>query len=384
MPVISSELQGFDNAFEQEIYESLIQVLNRQPDPYVVCGNCNISLHDQGSLETDGIVISPYGVFTIEAKNYRGKVERGENTPLSIRDQWGKPISVPSNKNFYTQASKQAKQLKSFFEELGASGVVTKSLLVFPNGNSFDVPNRDRDYRGITDVYVGTIDEIPNVVRSFHPSGQTYLSKQIQQVLLKAIRDGAGKLTSAERNLLSSLKKANGEEPRPEPRKPSRPAQPENRPQYQPRSTRRTGCGGSCLKWGAGLTLAVFLIILCCWVSIIASWFTEFNLLSTPSGGARQEEPAQAPGSLWQAPGLDNSPSGQALQLEGCVTVSALNVRTGPSADYRITGSLEKGECTLFSGRNEKGSWGKTSTGWVALNYIQMDGEVMDLPIDKP
>ena len=46
---------------------------------------------------------------------------------------------------------------------------------------------------------------------------------------------------------------------------------------------------------------------------------------------------------------------------------SGLNVRTGPSTSYRIK-KLYKNR-TVFDTNEIKGSWAKTPSGWVNLNY---------------
>lgn len=46
---------------------------------------------------------------------------------------------------------------------------------------------------------------------------------------------------------------------------------------------------------------------------------------------------------------------------------SGLNVRTGPSTNYRIKKLYKNG--TIFDTNEIKGSWAKTPSGWVNLNY---------------
>lgn len=52
------------------------------------------------------------------------------------------------------------------------------------------------------------------------------------------------------------------------------------------------------------------------------------------------------------------------------VTNTALNVRTGPSTNYRIIKTYKKG--TRFDTREIKGDWARTPSGWVNLNYCTL------------
>ena len=41
-------------------------------DEYILLNNCTIPDQEQGTTQIDHILISPYGVFIIETKNYTG------------------------------------------------------------------------------------------------------------------------------------------------------------------------------------------------------------------------------------------------------------------------------------------------------------------------
>tara|TARA_B100000945_G_C20420406_1_gene617664 strand:+ start:1011 stop:1871 length:861 start_codon:yes stop_codon:yes gene_type:complete len=75
-------------------------------------------------------------------------------------------------------------------------------------------------------------------------------------------------------------------------------------------------------------------------------------------------------------------------QLEACVTISSLNVRTGPSSSYNKITYLLEGECINLIAQNQAGTWGKikdipgfnSTLGWVSLTYLDYDLTV-PLPI---
>lgn len=41
-------------------------------EEYILLNNCTLPDHEQGTTQIDHILISPYGVFIIETKNYTG------------------------------------------------------------------------------------------------------------------------------------------------------------------------------------------------------------------------------------------------------------------------------------------------------------------------
>lgn len=77
--------------------------------------------------------------------------------------------------------------------------------------------------------------------------------------------------------------------------------------------------------------------------------------------------------------------------LEGCVTASVLNVRTGPSTDFAVVSTLSEGECLTFNARNEEATWVRLdreqladgSFQWVSAEYVELEGDINSLPIDR-
>lgn len=77
--------------------------------------------------------------------------------------------------------------------------------------------------------------------------------------------------------------------------------------------------------------------------------------------------------------------------LEGCVTASVLNVRTGSSTDFAVVSTLSEGECLNFNARNEEATWVRLdreqladgSFQWVSAEYVELKGDINNLPIDR-
>jgi len=71
-------------------------------------------------------------------------------------------------------------------------------------------------------------------------------------------------------------------------------------------------------------------------------------------------------------------------RVRGCLTVSALNVRAGPSSSYPIIGGLSHGECVWVDAVSDDHYWGRTTSrswrepihGWVALSYLDIEGHI--------
>jgi uncharacterized protein YgiM (DUF1202 family) len=64
--------------------------------------------------------------------------------------------------------------------------------------------------------------------------------------------------------------------------------------------------------------------------------------------------------------------------LEG---VNSLNVRRGPGIAYRSIGYLLKGSCVPLTARTASAVWVKSDQGWMATRYLQVQGDLNQLPI---
>jgi hypothetical protein len=79
------------------------------------------------------------------------------------------------------------------------------------------------------------------------------------------------------------------------------------------------------------------------------------------------------------------SETGMVESLTGTVTAEALNVRSGPGADYPAIGVVHKDDLLSITGRNEDGSWLEIAkgdlAGWVSATYVSVIGDVSTLPM---
>jgi hypothetical protein len=73
------------------------------------------------------------------------------------------------------------------------------------------------------------------------------------------------------------------------------------------------------------------------------------------------------------------------LVLSGCAGKFSVRVRNIPSTNTEILGGILPGKCVSVMGRtgDSKWVWIKYGglTGWVAVEYLSIDGEVEQLPI---
>jgi Tol biopolymer transport system component len=71
--------------------------------------------------------------------------------------------------------------------------------------------------------------------------------------------------------------------------------------------------------------------------------------------------------------------------LTGTVTAEALNVRSGPGADFEAVGVVHKDDVVGISGRNDDASWLymviDSLTGWVSASHVAVAGDIAVLPV---
>ncbi len=68
--------------------------------------------------------------------------------------------------------------------------------------------------------------------------------------------------------------------------------------------------------------------------------------------------------------------------LSACLeSVNSLNVRSGPGITYRSVAYLLKGSCVTLTARTASTSWVKSEKGWMAAYYLQVEGDLNQLPV---
>ena len=98
-------------------------------DVYRVINNVTIPDGQGGTTQIDHIVVSPYGVFVVETKHYKGWIFGGE------RDrQWTQKIHARHSQKFQNPLLQNYKHTESLRELLGLTKEQVKSVVVF-SGN---------------------------------------------------------------------------------------------------------------------------------------------------------------------------------------------------------------------------------------------------------
>lgn len=82
---------------------------------------------------------------------------------------------------------------------------------------------------------------------------------------------------------------------------------------------------------------------------------------------------------------MDNVTMGNAPSLTGIVTSKTLNIRTGPGTDNDAVGSYKKGETIIILEQTMVGNnpWGRTTDGWVSMQYVSIQGITAERMIGK-
>ena len=97
--------QHIGNVGEARVHNTL----TRLPDEYVMLDDVVLKT-DRGTTQIDHIVVSKYGVFAIETKNYRGEIYGDDNrlewtqiivTNVRYRKKWYKTYSYVTKNHFY-------------------------------------------------------------------------------------------------------------------------------------------------------------------------------------------------------------------------------------------------------------------------------------------
>lgn len=204
MPVQAFRLQDGDD-FEEAVFKELSRDLNKLSDSFAVAS----PFYLEGKRQYDGLIISPCAVFTLEMKNAKGSVHMGPNTPLTIRDGFGNEIEAFNNRHedARTQADLQWRKLSDYFKaNYNTDSIFVKAVLVFPNGTQFFVPPEHRDFSDYrVTVMFATVGELPQLVQQMHPPYPLSLDRQVQEIIIRGIRDGVYSLADREKKLVTHV-----------------------------------------------------------------------------------------------------------------------------------------------------------------------------------
>lgn len=108
---------------EQLVYKNLLQL----PDEYIVFSNLMFESNNH-STQIDQVVVSPYGVFVIETKGYKGWILGGESSTM-----WQQVLY--KEKNYFYNPIKQNEGHVRFLQHLLRCGIVIPfiPIVVFDN-----------------------------------------------------------------------------------------------------------------------------------------------------------------------------------------------------------------------------------------------------------
>ena len=117
---------------ENRVHNILMQL----PDDYVILDDVVLRTN-RGTTQIDHIVVSKYGVFAIETKNYRGEISGDDNRKVIITDvtyakKWWKTYTYVTKNHFYNpvkQSLAHSIAIKSLLSEWSVLKVVP--IIVF-------------------------------------------------------------------------------------------------------------------------------------------------------------------------------------------------------------------------------------------------------------
>ena len=115
----------------------------------------------------------------------------------------------------------------------------------------------------------------------------------------------------------------------------------------------------------------------------VAGYFDNLRIYA-PAEGLAVQQPAAAPASTPAATQetAEAQAGGQALAV---VSSPALNVRSGPGANYTRVGAVQQGDQLPVTGRNANCTWLQVVTtdgvGWISNGYVTLEQECNQLPV---
>ena len=231
MPVECEEFQPISNDFEREIFDTLCQQFGTVHGEYTVIGPSWVD-----GIEVDGLLVTPNGILTIEAKDVGVRVEKSSlNSPLKFYNEFDQEIDLSNrHREAYDQASLQWKKVRNLLSRSldGAElSVFVKSLLVVPATSELQVTEELRNPQNIrAPAFILRLDEVPDFARQFSPN-RIRISRDVQDTILTIIREGSGATLTPEQKSRAVMALA---PPQPIP-KPTPPTGTQDEPpQYKP------------------------------------------------------------------------------------------------------------------------------------------------------
>mgnify|MGYP002515759935 CR=1 FL=1 len=76
--------------------KKVAKILKKLPIGYITINDVLLPLNGEKTTQIDHIVVSEYGIFVIETKNYSGRIYGGENTETWTKNVYGNKYSMPN------------------------------------------------------------------------------------------------------------------------------------------------------------------------------------------------------------------------------------------------------------------------------------------------
>lgn len=197
MSVACKQFRSFGHPFEETVFQTLCQSLQRRSGSYTV-----VSPFELKGREIDGLIITPHCLFTLEIKAMQGHVVMGRNTDLKVYGLDGLEIELNDrHEDPVAQANQQWKAVNDYLKTAFGQSPFVQALLVFPNGSTFDVPAEMlRSANHKSSAVFTTLDNIPQLIDEFGRQFSSQLDATAQAAIVKAIEYDERRLTQQERS----------------------------------------------------------------------------------------------------------------------------------------------------------------------------------------
>lgn len=144
---------------------------------YKVLNDVLIRTPNGDTTQIDHIVVSPYGIFVIETKNYKGWILGGENSDKWTQNIWGNKYQMP---NPIHQNEAHIRSLKKTIPNISENKYI--SIVVFTHNASLKVHASDEKNVITTKLLLNRIKSYQNTILS--EQNQSNFIKTIESVRL--------------------------------------------------------------------------------------------------------------------------------------------------------------------------------------------------------
>ncbi|KAA3646444.1 MAG: hypothetical protein DWQ07_09525 [Chloroflexi bacterium] len=152
-------------------------------------------------------------------------------------------------------------------------------------------------------------------------------------------------------------------------------------PTKKPEAEDKKGSGGT--RWMRWLLVSLLIML-----AVAVVIFTGGQPIDTTAVAAATETATDIPASPTPTVAEEAPTPVPVSVVNGCATIGGLRIRQEPSEEAGIAGGMNFEQCLPFDAISEDGAWLRTQegneegvVGWVALDFLIVDGNVQDLPV---